>query len=139
MSGNQWRRRWATVNGNSPGGPSVRPGRNGAGWNLCRRIVIANANGRCAICGGPLDPTAKGGDDRSTEVDHHPEPLWRLEELYGAGTQAFERAANDPNRCRAVHRRCHKLGRPAFDTRTVAQPTTPRRTRPVHDTMISIG
>lgn len=125
--GNQWKRRWAQP----PGGPSVRPGRTGAAWTRCRRIVIASANGLCQICGGALNPNAARWADDSTEVDHHPTPLWRLEEIHGAGTEEFARAANDPNNARAVHRRCHKAGRPLD--------SVPVEPRPVHDTTISIG
>lgn len=110
MGGNQWRRRESPP----PGGPSVRPGRTGAAWARCRRVVIAAAGGRCAICRGSLNLQAARWADDSTEVDHYPDPLWRLEEMYSGAD--FERAANDPSRCRAVHRRCHKLGRPAFDS-----------------------
>ncbi len=87
------------------GGPSVKPGRTGAGWNRCRATVIARANGRCALCGGALDPTAKHPDPRAIEVDHIV-PLWKLER--DLPPSEFARRANDPDGCRACHRHCHE-------------------------------
>ena len=92
----------------SPAGPhrcrldSVPPDRDRSRrWRLCDLWWTARPDGqgwRRPLDRGRPPPEPCGDSKRCT-----------------AGAD-FERAANDPNRCRAVHRRCHKLGRPAFDS-----------------------
>ena len=93
-----------------PTGLHQRPGRSGAGWAECRRVAIRRAGGICQGCGRPLNPAAPKGSDWSTEVDHFPVPLRLMEKDYEAGRISlaeFNRRANDPNGCRALHKRCH--------------------------------
>jgi hypothetical protein len=86
------------------------PGRKGSGWNDCRKVVLFYSK-VCAICRRPLYPKARMGTPLATEVDHYPVPLFRMKQAYDNGEitwEEFERRANDPNGCRAVHRQCHQ-------------------------------
>jgi hypothetical protein len=61
----------------------------------------------CARCGGWIDPALPPFTDASGEVDHVV-PLRRLKEIHGEGTEAYAAAANAPESCQYLHRRCHE-------------------------------
>ena len=93
-------------------GPELHqnPGRSGAGWDRCRKTTIVRAGGICALCGRALMPAAPKGSKWATEVDHYPVPWHRMRDDYRDGLTTlaeFNRRANDPAGCRAVHHQCH--------------------------------
>jgi len=53
-----------------------------------------------------VDPDAERYTPWAAEVDHYPQPLHRLKELY-PDPEDYRRRANDPDGCRLVHRKCH--------------------------------
>ncbi len=117
------------------GGPSVVPGRTGAAWRECRRIVIARAGHRCQVCGGALVASTPPGTPDAIEIDHYLTPLHVLRQRLDAGQiteNEYARLANSPDGCRALHRRCHPgSGKPHQGNAAVASgytaPTTPLR------------
>ena len=107
---------------------NLAAGRSGPGWEQCRAQVIARAGGRCAICSQPLVPGARRFSHWETEVDHYPIPLHVMKDDFESGRislEVFNGRANDPNGCRAIHRKCH-IDRDVVGPSTTPLPTPPR-------------
>jgi hypothetical protein len=101
------------------------PGRSGAAWERCKKIVKARDT-VCHMCGLPLNPYARKSPD-STECDHYPVTLAMME-AQGLPPAEVRRLSTDPSNVKAVHRSCHQgAGPPRTARRPQGEPSTTSR------------